>query len=176
MRIFALALAFMLCATTAFAIVVRMDDGNKSVPAPRPEPMPLPEPAPDRMPSPVPVPVPEPEPEPRPAPVEPSFTCAPDGFTLSRTEDGYHLQGKIEMPTPGFTYDIRDIQELRDGNLRGTFFLTPPDGAVIQVISPLDVSYDLARNADLSKFSLHVEKNFQWGAEEISCAAEGMTP
>jgi hypothetical protein len=165
MRSLAMALALLLCATTAFAIMRRPEDRSPELrmPEPMPKPMPMPDP----------VPVPEPEPEPRPVPAIPVFECTPDSFTLGVTNGGYHLEGTLEMPTPGFTYAVTGVQELRDGSLRGTLSLTQPEGMALQVIDRLSISHDFPAQ-ELSRLSLRVDRNFNWGPEEISCEMTGM--
>ncbi len=109
------------------------------------------------------VPVAEPVPE-------SGFVCTP-GFTLEKTDVGYKLSGKLETPTPGFGYDISDVEEMRDGMLAGILQLTGPGGAVVQVIDSIAISYDIQRDAELSRLTLTIEKQFNWGPSNITCSA-----
>jgi hypothetical protein len=138
MKTAAMALAFLLCATTAFAIVARPRDT---------EPMPAP--------------------VPRPA----AFAYTPEGFALAEETAGLRLTGGIETPTPGYRYEILNVEPAGDGGLHGVLRLTGPDGAVIQVISSLAIDYVFPQPAD--SLSLSVEKQFNWGPDVIECKRTG---
>jgi hypothetical protein len=79
-----------------------------------------------------------------------------------------HLAGKIEVPTPGYTAELKDLQ-VEGRNLMGTLRLTAPDGMSMQVIKalPIDFSFELLPRARL--LTLAVDKPFAWGPVQIIC-------
>ena len=142
MRLFLMALAFTLCASSAFALVARPPAEEKNVPMPNPVSNPI-------------------------------FSCKPEGFTLNRDEGGLHLQGVMQMPTPGYTYTVTEEEPGPDGSLHATLRFKSPDGMVIQVISPLAINHTFKGAGD--RLHVSIDKSFNWGDASIDCEMTGMT-
>jgi len=120
--------------------------------------------------------------KPLPVPVStPVYGCTPKGFTLSRTKQGYHLNGVLDTPTPGYSYRISTATMQADGTMTATLTLTPPAGMVIQVLGKVSIDAVLALGATLKgvgtvgKISVTLDKPFNWGPSAIDCKMVGMT-
>lgn len=100
------------------------------------------------------------------------YLCTP-GFTLIRDTGGLRLAGDIETPTPGFSYEVTDVEEMEPGRLAGILRLTDAGGAVIQVISSLHVEYLLPQDEPPQRLTLTVDKAYNWGPASITCTKQG---
>lgn len=103
----------------------------------------------------------------------PVFSCKPEGFTLSKGDDGLHLLGEMKVPTPGFTYEMKEEEPGPDGSLHATLTLKAPDGAAAQVISSVTVDYTFRGEGD--RLHVNISKDFSWGEDTLDCAMTGMT-
>lgn len=100
------------------------------------------------------------------------YLCTP-GFTLIRDTGGLRLAGDIEIPTPGFSYEVTDVEEMEPGKLAGILHLSDAGGAVIQVISSLHIEYLLPQDEPPRSLTLTVDKTFNWGPTTITCTKQG---
>lgn len=98
------------------------------------------------------------------------FTCN-EGFTLVKTDTGYRLSGRLDTPTPGYKWEVGEINENRDGALYGSLSLTAPEGVALTVIDSIEITHDIPRGQQLAYLRLNVKKSFNWGPDEISCQA-----
>lgn len=98
----------------------------------------------------------------------PTFTCTPDGFTLTLNEDGYRLHGTLETPTPGYNYTPLRIDETTNG-ADMVFQLNAPSGMVAQVISKMEIDHMYVRDVDMSEMRVRLDKTFNWGPDTITC-------
>ncbi|MEZ0226440.1 MAG: hypothetical protein ACAH83_17930 [Alphaproteobacteria bacterium] len=142
MRLFLMALAFTLCASTAFALVARPPGEEKGVPMPNPVSYPI-------------------------------FSCKPEGFMLTRGEGGLRLTGEMKVPTPGFTYEIKEDEPGPDGSLHATLRLKAPNGMALQVISSVTIDYTFGGASD--RLHVNISRDFNWGEDSIDCEMTGMT-
>lgn len=94
------------------------------------------------------------------------FSCTPASFTLTENDLGYILDGTLETPTPGYSYEIE-----KDSGGSFTLVLTAPEGMVIQVIDNLEISYRFSKEEVGDKLSVNIGKTFGWGEKNIVCAA-----
>lgn len=97
-----------------------------------------------------------------------SFTCTPDGFTLTLNEDGYRLHGTLETPTPGYNYTPLRIDETTNG-ADMVFQLNAPSGMVAQVISKMEIDHIYVRDVDMDEMHVRLDKTFNWGPDTIAC-------
>lgn len=102
------------------------------------------------------------------APAEASYSCTPEGFTLVKNAEGWLLEGSLDMPTPGYTYDMTRRED-------GTFVFSfkAPDGMVIQVIDSLKISQQFSNDDIGEKLHIAIENNgVAWGETRIVCKTE----
>lgn len=97
-----------------------------------------------------------------------TFTCTPEGFTLTSTADGYHLKGVIETPTAGFNYTPEYIDETADA-ADMKFVLRGPQGMVAQVIGKMEIDHMYVRDGAMQTMTVRLDKTFNWGPDTIVC-------
>jgi hypothetical protein len=78
----------------------------------------------------------------------PVFTCTPAGFTLTKSNSGLRLQGSLQVPTSGFSYEITQEEPGPDGSIHGTLHVKRPDGMAAQVISSLAIDHTFSGEGD----------------------------
>lgn len=93
------------------------------------------------------------------------FSCTPASFTLTENDLGYVLNGTLETPTPGYSYEIE-----KDSGGNFTLVLTAPEGMVIQVIDQIEINYRFSKNELRDKLVVNIGKSFSWGEKSIECA------
>lgn len=98
-----------------------------------------------------------------------TYTCKPDSFTLTQNGTSFVLQGRIETPTPGYSYEMASF-DAKHGRVKATLKLTGVDNAVIQVLDGIDISHSFNHAGMLHALSIKVEKDFNWGPASISCS------
>lgn len=99
------------------------------------------------------------EAEPHPLPTAPPVgTCAPAGFTIFKTGEGYVLKGVLETPSPNYKYGFDN----------GILTLVAPEGVQLTVIDSLAIQLALPESA-AAGVSIPVKKNFNWGPDNITC-------
>lgn len=95
----------------------------------------------------------------------PTYTCTPDGFTLVKNAEGWMLSGSLDMPTPGYTYDV-----MRKDDATFVFSFKAPDGMVIQVIDSLKISQQFSDSDVKENLQIAIENNgVAWGERNINC-------
>jgi hypothetical protein len=99
------------------------------------------------------------EPELNPTPTAPPVgTCAPAGFTIFKTGEGYVLKGVLETPSPNYKYGFDN----------GILTLVAPEGAQLAVIDSIAIQLALPETA-AAGVSIPVKKPFNWGPDNITC-------
>jgi hypothetical protein len=109
------------------------------------------------------------EPEANPESYNLTYSCKPESFTLTQNGTSFTLQGRIETPTPGYSYEFTSF-DAKFGRVKATLKLSGVDNAVIQVLDGIDVSHSFEHAGMLHALSIKVEKDFNWGPASISCS------
>lgn len=97
-----------------------------------------------------------------------TYTCTPSEFTLTQDGDTYTLAATIDTPTPGFTYEIYDVQERR-GIIHAKLKLAGPEGIVIQVLDTLQINHSFTQEGTLHALKISLNKSFNWGPAMVDC-------
>lgn len=91
-----------------------------------------------------------------------AIACTPAPLMLIPVDMGYNLTGTLEVPVPGYAYDLKRFE---NGDMIIT--LTPPDGMAAQVISTVNIDTVLPK--ELLPIHIALDKTFNWGPDEIIC-------
>ena len=78
-----------------------------------------------------------------------NYDCTPSGFTLTQTQvldtgGQYRLDGTLQMPTPGYSYEFVPQPSLTVDHHVYNLNLTAPSGMSAQVITPMEISYEFS--------------------------------
>ena len=79
---------------------------------------------------------------------DPVFTCSAPSFTLTKDQNGLHLQGQVQVPTAGWTYSIEEEEPGPDGSLHATLHMQEPGGVGAEVISQVAVDHVFTGEGD----------------------------
>lgn len=93
---------------------------------------------------------------------ENAIACTPETLMLIPVDMGYNLTGTLEVPVPGYAYDLKRFE---NGDMIIT--LTPPSGMAAQVISTVNIDTVLPK--ELLPIHIALDKTFNWGPDEIIC-------
>ena len=93
---------------------------------------------------------------------ENAIACTPATLMLIPVDMGYNLTGTLEVPVPGYAYDLKRFE---NGDMIIT--LTPPGGMAAQVISTVNIDTVLPK--ELLPIHIALDKTFNWGPDEIIC-------
>ena len=71
-----------------------------------------------------------------------------DRATENENEPRLNISGEVDLPTPGYKVEVIPgiLDRRQPPAQRFSLFLTPPDGIVIQVITPTKVSYTMPKS------------------------------
>lgn len=104
-------------------------------------------------------------------PSAPVFACTPAGFTLTKVDAGLKLNGLIQVPTGGWTYDLDEQEPGPDGSLHGVLHLKAPEGAATEVLSQVAVDHTFTGEGD--RLSVDVDGMKDKGTIKIDCKVAG---
>jgi hypothetical protein len=97
-----------------------------------------------------------------------TYTCTPSEFTLTQDGDTYTLAATIDTPTPGFSYEIYDVQERR-GIIHAKLKLSGPEGMALQVLDTLQINHAFTQEGTLHALQISLNKGFNWGPSMVDC-------
>lgn len=108
-----------------------------------------------------------------PSVVSASFSCSEDFMLVQGLQDDryyYVLNGMMDMPTPGYSYEIAEAPE--DAEADFNVFFSAPEGIVTQVISPLEIRHDFLRDDVVDTVTYTLENAAEWQPKAIHCTRE----
>ncbi|MBT6277191.1 MAG: hypothetical protein HOI95_24040 [Chromatiales bacterium] len=106
------------------------------------------------------------------------LACDPAAFSMSRfaldtSAFAYHLVGKLDAPTPGYSARLAIVPVSAGANpftLHLTLQLQRPESMSAMVISPVNIDATIRTlRSDIERVQVRVEKRFSWGIERLTC-------
>ena len=101
------------------------------------------------------------------------FTCTPDGFTLTRTTEGFTLYGAIQALMPNYGYDIGPV--VADAESVGHTTLSvhaPGEGTPVKIDS-LSINGSFPTTAPVSHLIITIDQRANPGPPQIECTQTG---
>ena len=106
-----------------------------------------------------------------------TYTCDPASFKLTQTsllDTGaqYELTGRLDMPTPGYSYSFTPQPSLTADHHVYTLQFTKPDGMAVQMIDTLEISHRFNAVPYLQDVQVMLKNQANWHPKTISCQVQ----